>query len=441
MPIQATRSNAKLPFVGAALAVFAILCCPAAVRAAGEDPWLSMFSVHGFGTAGLVHADAQDADFVGSPFQPNGAGYTRAWAPGVDSKAGLQVGARFTDQLSAVVQVVSQHLADNSWRPQVEWANLKYQPTPDLSIRAGRTVTSAFMLSDTRLVAYTYPWIRPPPELYAELPVTNLDGADASYHLLLGAVHQTVSVAYGQTILNLPGGGSVSAKHFLQANDVIELDALTLHVGYASLQVQTDIPSFDPLFAAFGQFGTTVSGLGFAAVGAQALSLDDLYTKLEGSAHAYSLVTVGASYNPQDWQFMAEWARSGQAGLLDRSTAWYVMGSRRFGQFTPYLTLAQVKANATVEPGILSAGLPAPLAAAAVALNDGITAAFRSFAPLQSTATAGLRWDLAQSIDLKLQYDRVRLGTNSIGRLENPQPGFRPGTDVNVISVAMDFVF
>jgi hypothetical protein len=117
------------------------------------------------------------------------------------------------------------------------------------------------------------------------------------------------------------------------------------------------------------------------------------------------------------------------------------MAGHRFGKFTPYVTLGQVQSGNNANPGIGTAGLPPPLVAAAATLNSGLAAALGEFAPSQSSATVGLRWDVLKDIDLKLQYDRVRLDANSIGRLGNEQPGFRAGPDVNAVSIAMDFVF
>ena len=105
-------SGGRTPGVVNALVLIAILWCPVGLCAAEDDPLPSMFSLHGFGTLGAVHADARDADFVASPFQPNGAGYSQAWAPGVDSKLGLQLSAQFTDKLSAIVQIVRFRFVD-----------------------------------------------------------------------------------------------------------------------------------------------------------------------------------------------------------------------------------------------------------------------------------------------------------------------------------------
>jgi hypothetical protein len=428
-----------MPYELKVIVLAAILGCSAGVRAAEEDP--SMFSLHGFGTLGEVYSDAHDADFVATPFQPNGAGYSQAWSPGVDSKVGLQVGAQFTAKLSAIVQIVSQHIYDNTWRPQLEWANLNYQLTPDLSIRAGRSVAAPFMLSDTHLVGYTYPWVRPPTELYGELPVSNQDGLAVNYRLHDGVVQQTFSVSYGQTKLGIKDGGQVEARKFLQASDAVEVGSLTFRIGYTSLRATTDIPTLDPLFAGLAQFGAEASSYGFPTAGAQASALGASYSLLESSPYSFSMATVGVSYDPGNWLLMSELARTASDGLLESSTAWYVMGGRRFGKLTPYLTVGQVESGSNVGPGINTAGLPLPLATAAATLNSGLSAALGEFAPSQSSATVGVRWDALKDIDVKVQYDRVRLDANSIGRLGNEQPGFRAGPDVNAISVTIDFVF
>jgi hypothetical protein len=442
MLIQVMRSRGgRVPCVVYGLVLGAILSFPAGVRAAGEDPSASMFSLHGFGTLGVVYSDARDADFVGSPFQPNGAGYSQAIAPGVDSKVGLQLGAQFTGKLSAIVQVVSQHLYDNTWRPQLEWANLNYKFMPEFSIRLGRSVAAPFLVSDTALVGYTYTWIRPPPELYGELPVSNLDGLAVTYVLRSAAVEQTLSVSYGQTTVKFQDGGEVSARKFLQASDAAEIGFLTLRIGYTSLRATAEVPGLDMLFAGLGQFGSAASDAGFPATGTQATALAAAYTPWAHSAFAFSMETVGVSYDPGHWLLMSEWARTASDGLLANATSWYFMGGERFGKFLPYLTIGHISSGRNGEPGITSAGLPPPLAAAATALDSGLTAGLRPFAPSQGSVSAGVRWDVTKGIDLKLQFDRLRLDENSAGRLANAQPGFQAGPDVNAFSLAMDFVF
>ena len=60
-------------------------------------------------------------------------------------------------------------------------------------------------------------------------------------------------------------------------------------------------------------------------------------------------------------------------------------------------------------------------------------------APL--TLTLGLRWDFARHVDLKLQWDRTVLLGGTDGFFINQQPGFDTTGTVNLLSLAVDFVW
>ena len=132
----------------ASFALLAMALCSIGARA--DDAGAPIFSFSGFGTLGEVHSSQDQADFTSTPFKPSGAGFSHAWSADVDSVIGAQVNANFTPRLSAVVQVVSEQNYDNSYRPHVEWANIRYEFTPDFSVRAGRTALPVLMVSDTR---------------------------------------------------------------------------------------------------------------------------------------------------------------------------------------------------------------------------------------------------------------------------------------------------
>jgi len=50
------------------------------------------------------------------------------------------------------LQAVSEQRVDGSYRPQCEWANLKYQATPDLALRAGRLSLPVYLTGEHRKV-------------------------------------------------------------------------------------------------------------------------------------------------------------------------------------------------------------------------------------------------------------------------------------------------
>ena len=441
MLIRNTGSNLKRSFstianiaVGAAIALVATY----AANTRADDADVSMFSLRGFGTLGAAYSSQDQADFVGAFFQPDGAGHTRSWALGVDSKLGVQMDAKFNDNLSAVLQVVSQHSYNGSYTPAIEWANLKYQFTPDFSMKIGRNVESAFMMSDTRLVGYVYPWVRPPQEVYVMFPLTNIDGISAAYKFGLSEAVNTLGAGYGHAKVKIPGGGEITGKDYFQAVDTVEFGPTMVRVSYVSVRATFQTPGFDALFDGFTQFGNAASGSGFPATGAQARALGGKYRLKDVP---YSLLTVGLNYEPGNWLLMAEWMTAKGAALIADTTAWYVTGGYRFGKFTPFLTLAQVKPDRLSESGISTAGLPAPLAAGAAGLNAGLIAASNGFNGAQKKVSMGVRWDFMKNTDLKLQYDHLRTGSGSSGRLINTQAGFRSGDSADVFSLAVDFVF
>jgi hypothetical protein len=389
----------------------------------------SMFSFGGFGTLGVVHSDQPLADFTASPFESMGAGHTHAWSPAVDSLLGAQVSAKFTDRLSAVLQVMAEQNADSSFSPHVEWANIKYQFTPDLSVRVGRTALGVFLINDLSNIGFAYPWVRPPIEVYNLVAVTNNDGIGFSYRVAAAGGSNTIDGSlgyahYDYAIPNTHATGTADATQQFTLVDTYQRGSATLRLTYG--QAHLTIPSFDPLFDAFREFGP--QGIGIA----------DRY---EVNDRLIAFYGLSASYEPGDWFAMAEWGRVNTHSVLGETTGWYVSSGYRFGVVTPYTTYAQIRPNtSTRDPGLDLSALPPSLAAPAAALNAGLNASLATVAS-QRTVSLGARFDVRRNVDLKLQWDRINLGANSQGWLTNLQPGFRPGSSLTLVTLNLDFVF
>jgi len=392
--------------------------------ACAEETGAPMFSFSGFGTLGVVHSSEDKADFTSSVFKPNGAGYSRSWSADVDSLIGAQVTANLTPQFSAVLQVISEQNYDNSYQPHVEWANIKYQFTPDFSIRAGRIVQSAFLVSDYRKVGYANTWVRPPVEVYNLIPISNSDGVDASYRVRVGEFTSTLLGTYGKTEPNYPYDvGAIKAKDFWNLSYTGEYGAATMHITYqkANLTIEAYKPFFDRLRL-------------FGAEGAALADKYDLKNK------PYTFIGLGGMYDPGGWFVMGEWGATDSHSVLGKRSAWYASGGYRLGKFTPYLTYAQAKVDSnTSDPGLTLSVLPLPYRPSAAAINTALNAALGA-APVQNTISAGGRWDFAKNTAFKLQFDHTRLGPGSVGML-NIQPGFQTGGRFNVFSATIDFVF
>ena len=388
---------------------------------------LPMFSFDGFGTLGVVHSNEDNAEFTGSGFTPTGAGFGHTWSAAVDSLIAAQATANVTSKLSAVLQVMSEQNYDDTYTPHVEWANVKYQFTPDFDVRIGRTALPVFMLTDTRNVRYANPWVRPPVELYDLVGVTSNDGVDASYRMPVGAGTNTLQFTAGGSDTRFPVGdssGDVRARGLRTIADTFEQGFATVRVTYGRAHVT--IAEFDPLFDAFRQFGP------------QGVAIADRY---DADNRLVNFFGVGASYDPGKWFVMSELGHFGTHSLLGDNTGWYVSGGPRLGRFTPFATYAarKVESNRS-DPGLTVTQLPPSLAAPAAELNATLNAQLASIA-VQSTTSMGVRWDFMKDVDCKLQVDHTRNGAGSPGILLDLQPGFRPGGTVNLISASLDFVF
>ena len=408
------------------IALLAMALCATGARADEFDR--PIFSFSGFGTLGVVHSSENNADFTSSAFKPNGAGYSRSWSAEVDSLIAAQVTANPTPRLSAVLQVISEQNYDATYRPHVEWANIKYQFTPDSSARLGRTVLPIFMVTDSRKVGYANKWVRPPVEVYSLVPVTSNDGVDASYRMPVGAATNTFQVTAGRSDSRFPdsgGFGTVTAKARGLAAFVDTFEQGFATVRLSAGRARITIPEFAPLFGAFRQFGP--AGMAIA-------------DKYDVNKSLITFLGLGASYDPGNWFVMGEWSRIESRTILGKKSAWYVSSGRRFGRFMPYVTYARANADTLSDPGLTVSALPPVLAGPAIGLNATLNSILSRNID-QETISVGGRWDLMRNVSFSLQFDRTRIGTGSKGALSNIQPGFQPGGKVNLFSVAIDFVF
>jgi predicted porin len=402
--------------------VIAVLVCVTAPGAQAAE--LSKFSFNGFGTFGVVHSDEDRADFAAGLFVPDGAGYTRDWSPEVDSVLGVQLTANLTSRLTGILQVVSEQQYDETYTPTVEWANLTFDITPNLSVRAGRMVQQTFMVSEYRKVRYATPWVRPPKEVYDMIPVTNADGVDLNYRFRFKGFTNNLRGLYGVRDVNIPDGSEANARDVVVLSDTLEWGPATLFACYGRFRLTME--DFNSFFDAFRQFG------------ARGVAIADQYD-IDGKR--FEIMSLGLRYDPGEWFVMGEWARAKTRTFIGDIRGWYITGGYRLGAFTPYVTLAQVQAHSdTSDPGLSLAGLPPAQAAQAAGLNAGLNQMLGS-AVQQKSISLGIRWDFIRNAALKVQYQHLDLDEGSPGVLTNLQPGFEPGGSVNLFSAAIDFVF
>ena len=387
------------------------------------DSALPNLEFNGFGTLGVVHSDERKADFVADPFASEGVGYSDDWSAEIDSRLGLQATLRMTPQISSVVQVISEKQHDGSFAPDIEWANVQYDITPNLSFRVGRMVQSSFMASEHRKVNYATPWVRPPQEIYRLMPVANFDGVDMRYRYPGGKTTNELQMNFGGGSVDY-STGSIDASGSWGVSHRTHWGDATLFASYGELKVSADeLSQFFDVYRLFGLPG------------------EQLASRYEVDGKRTSLLSLGVGYDPGSWFVMGEWARSSSPSLLGDSEGAYMTFGYRIAEWTPYVGVARAKVTSkTSEPGLNAAQYPSPFAEGAQLLN-GILNELLSSGMQQESITVGTRWDFRPGMALTAQYDHIDMRSGSSGGLINQQPEFTPGERINLFSLALDFVF
>lgn len=387
-----------------------------AAAAQGQAPSESVFSLSGFGTVGVVGTDRDGAEYV-IPGQVRGA--DTSWSGEVDSKLGVQLGVKFNSQFSATVQVLSKQNGKGSFTPGIEWAFAKWQATPALALRAGRMGGPFFAVSDFRDVGYANTWLRPPIDVYGQVPVSHFDGADASWQTSLAGKALTLQIFGGRSSSHVEHT-KVEIDALVGVNASIELlDGLSLRLGHATGKLTVNS---GPLNDLVGVLRRTP----FAGVGAQ-LDPNDKRASFSG---------VGLSYDQGNWIVLAEYTMRKTKTFIPDTTGWYATVGYRVGKFTPYATLSRLKTDNsnvdnTIPASVVLPGMQAPLRV----YVDGATAAQST---PQKTIALGVRWDAVRNVAVKAQFDRIK--TTGAGQFYNADAGFW-NKRVNVYSLAVDFVF
>jgi len=133
-----------------------------------------------FGTIGLV---VSDSDRLG--YRRDVSYDKDVLADEVDllnhSLLGLQVDASLTSDLDFVGQVVLRDVAVSKLQQYLTLSFLRYSPTANWQISAGRTAPDIFLHSSYRDVGVAYTWAVPPNEIYSILPFRTIDGFDITY--------------------------------------------------------------------------------------------------------------------------------------------------------------------------------------------------------------------------------------------------------------------
>lgn len=357
---------------------------------------------NGFGTVGITHLGGEDDLDYGIQGQTNDG-----WRGDQLSKLAVQLQYGITDTLSFTGQLATKPVQD-SWTAGPGNLYLAWQANDNLTLRGGRLGTPIYMYSETLNVGFSYPWLRLPEEVYSLVQLTNHEGADILYNrsTALGALSFQVSggQAKNRDIYSLDDTHDIDYNDVFATSLALSTDSFgTFRIGYAEADIKTKIDK-------------TITNI----FGAQE---NYLFNNVDQQKGKFS--SIGHQYDNGTWLTAAEAVKlSIEANDSAETNAFYVMGGRRFGDFLPHVTYAQLDAPAGRQRS-MTYGLNYNLMPTVTLKGE-----FKRVDVSQGSYTGAFRADAQQTYD------------NGVYELSNGVLGKSLGTpDGDIISLGVDFIF
>ncbi len=388
----------------------------------------------GFMTAGAAKiVDIDDADkgnvYIGGL---GDRGITEDLSFERDTRFGLQISSDVTENMSVVAQVLGRGDSGN-FNAIIEWAYIDYEINDIAKIHVGKIKQPVYLVNDYVEVGYAYPWIRPPQEVYLlNNPLNTVNGIELLFQFPLGPGTVSLQPYLGSNRDDIPNAQGA----FFEAENIYGIDVKYSGRGYTvhASNFQCDVKTFG----------------GFNIPAANNILGQDLAVNLNGKGGC-NVTAAGFNLDLSNIVVYAEWTKRTTSDSLSRAfgdtEAFYTTLGYRMGKFLPHITFASIEGEAsTVQPGAVTGPGGAPLA-----LPGGQTS-INFPVPIQTSITAGLRYEVNDSAALKIEYQVIDVETDP-AQLQSAKQGFNYGlfnTDfsrvgpqkkVGIMSVALDVIF
>jgi hypothetical protein len=401
----------------------------AAVLAALASTPVQAIQFDGFMTAGASKiVDIDDADkgniYIGGL---GDRGITEDLTFEKDTRFGLQISSDVSDNMSVVAQLLGRGDQGN-FNAVIEWAYIDYEFHETTSMHVGKIKQPVYLVNDYVEVGYAYPWIRPPQEVYLlNNPLNTVNGLELLLQFPVGPGTLSFQPYVGSNRDDIPNAQGA----YFEAENIYGMDIKYSGRGYAvhASNFQCEVKTYGGFTtdSPFGPVDVDLNGAGDCNVTAAGFNLD-----------LANVVVYG------------EWTTRTTTDELSRAfgdtEAYYATLGYRFGKWLPHLTFASIEGEAstvglsTGNGAITGAGIPTPPGS----LNFPV--------PIQTSITAGLRYEVNDSAALKIEYQVVDVEQDP-SELAAANQGFNyglfntnftqspPQNDVGIMSVALDVIF
>ncbi len=356
-----------------------------------------------------------------------------------DSRFGLQISSEVTEDMSVVAQILGR--ADKSnFNAIVEWAYIDYEFHETTSIHVGKIKQPVYLVNDYVEVGYAYPWIRPPQEVYLlNNPLNTVNGIELLLQFQAGPGTLSFQPYLGSNRDDIPNAQGA----YFEAENIYGIDIKYSGRGFA-------------VHASNFQCEVKTMG-GFNIADTDNLLAQDLAVNLNGTGDC-EVTAAGLNLDMANVVVYAEWTNRTTTDELSRpfgdTEAYYATLGYRIGKFLPHITFASIEGESSIygigsNGGAITSQDPStPL----VLGPPGSPTSLNFPVPIQTSITAGLRYEVNDSSALKIEYQIVDVEQDPV-ELQAANQAFNYGlfnTDfsrlgpqdkVGILSVALDVIF
>ena len=381
----------------------------------------------GFITAGgSIHDDSDNKNvYIGSL---GDRGITNDLTFETDTRFGLQISSDVTEDMSVVAQILGTGV-DGNFNAIIEWAYIDYEIHDVASIHVGKIKQPVYLVNDYVEVGYAYPWIRPPSEVYYQNnPLNTVNGIELLLQLPVGPGTLSFQPYIGSNRDDIPNAQGA----FFEAENIYGLDIKYSGRGYT--------------VHASG-FQCEVKTVGGFTLDTQPTTLATVDVDLNGEGDC-EVIAAGLTLDMANVVVYAEWTDRITTDKLSRAfgdqTGWYTTLGYRFGKWLPHITFASIDGEAsTVTPGAVTV---------LDASGEPTSTTFNFPVAIQTSITAGLRYEVNDSAALKIEYQVVSVEDDPAELAKaNQQANYglfntdftkaSPTDDVGIFSIALDVIF
>ena len=350
-----------------------------------------------------------------------------------DTRFGLQISSEVSENMKVVAQLLGRGTINN-FDAVIEWAYADWEFTDWLSLRAGKIKQPVYLVNDYVEVGFAYPWIRPPVEVYyLNNPLNTVNGAELLLAFPVGPGTLSFQPYIGSNRDDIP---NTDGQAFFEAENIYGIDVkysgrgYTIHASNFQCEVKTH-GSLSGVETAFG----------------------DVNVDLEGTGDC-DVTSAGLTFDVSNVLVYAEWQDRTTTETLSRpfgdQEAWYATLGYRIGKWLPHVTYATIDGKASlVTPAAVTCAESGGCAGGAIPL-DGEISNFP--VAIQSSVTAGLRYEVNDSAALKFEYAVVDVENDPQALADanqNTNYGLfvtdftlaPPKDKVGIASIALDVIF